>query len=253
MKVVFVGAGGVATNMAIAIKKAGHDIVAIYSRTIESATTLAQQTSSKATADIKQLPTTADVYIISVSDSALPDVATKLTEHATGALVVHTAGSMPLTTIPGNRSGVLYPMQTFSRQRTVDFSCVPLFLECTDDKDKHTLESLAQSISKNVRWLNSEKRKSLHLAAVFACNFTNHCYHMAARILEKEDIPFSVMLPLTDETANKVHALSPHDAQTGPAVRLDMNVMQKHLGLLKDAPDLQEIYEVLSTNIHSMR
>jgi predicted short-subunit dehydrogenase-like oxidoreductase (DUF2520 family) len=112
------------------------------------------------------------------------------------------------------------------------------------------IKTLAASITDSVYELTSENRKYLHLAAVFACNFANHCYSAAADLLEKHGIPFQVMLPLIDETAEKVHHLAPWEAQTGPAVRYDENVMQKHLALLRETPNYEEIYKLMSKSIH---
>jgi predicted short-subunit dehydrogenase-like oxidoreductase (DUF2520 family) len=198
---------------------------------------------------LEELPLDADVYIIAVKDSALQDVIRQLTNllktKNDAPLIVHTAGSMPLSVFEGyaENGGVFYPMQTFSMEREVDFREIPLFIE---GKDKRIRE-LAESISEHVYELSSDDRKYLHLAAVFACNFTNHCYTLAAEVLEKKGLPFDVMLPLVDETARKVHELHPHEAQTGPAVRGDENVMNAQAALLDGRN--KEIYELLSKSI----
>ena len=147
------------------------------------------------------------------------------------------------------RYGVFYPLQTFSKQRIVDFSRIPIFIEACDGENLSILENLGLSISSDVRVLSSEKRRNIHLAAVFACNFTNHIYALAANILEDADIPFDVLLPLIDETVSKVHHIPPREAQTGPAVRYDENVINKHLNMLSD-PMMNEIYRLLSQSIH---
>jgi predicted short-subunit dehydrogenase-like oxidoreductase (DUF2520 family) len=159
---------------------------------------------------------------------------------------------MPLSVFEGlsMHYGVFYPMQTFSKERQVDFLPIPVFLEASDDATLSLARTLAESISHHVYVLSSEDRKFLHLSAVFACNFANHCYALSAELLEKHGIPFDVMLPLIDETARKVHELHPLDAQTGPAVRYDENVIRMQSSLLSDSPALQEIYNLLSLNIH---
>lgn len=231
MNVAMIGRGRVATHMGKALLKAGHGVVSVNSRTLE------------------ELPQDADVYIIAVKDSALQDVIRQLTNllktKNDAPLIVHTAGSMPLSVFEGyaENGGVFYPMQTFSMEREVDFREIPLFIE---GKDKRIRE-LAESISEHVYELSSDDRKYLHLAAVFACNFTNHCYTLAAEVLEKKGLPFDVMLPLVDETARKVHELHPHEAQTGPAVRGDENVMNAQAALLDGRN--KEIYELLSKSI----
>lgn len=231
MNVAMIGRGRVATHMSKALLKAGHGVVSVNSRTLE------------------ELPQDADVYIIAVKDSALQDVIRQLTNllktKNDAPLIVHTAGSMPLSVFEGyaENGGVFYPMQTISMEREVDFREIPLFIE---GKDKRIRE-LAESISEHVYELSSDDRKYLHLAAVFACNFTNHCYTLAAEVLEKKGLPFDVMLPLVDETARKVHELHPHEAQTGPAVRGDENVMNAQAALLDGRN--KEIYELLSKSI----
>ncbi len=168
------------------------------------------------------------------------------------SLLVHTAGSIPMSVWEGHaeRYGVFYPMQTFSKQREVDFQEVPFFIEAKRAEDTELLKAIASTLSEKVYEADSEQRKSLHLAAVFICNFTNHMYALAADLLEKYNLPFEVMLPLIDETARKVHELAPRDAQTGPAVRYDENVMSNHLAMLVDSPALQEIYKLMSKSIH---
>lgn len=141
-------------------------------------------------------------------------------------------------------------MQTFSKQREVNFEEVPFFVEANSQEDAELLKAIAGTLSEKVYEVTSEQRKSLHLAAVFTCNFTNHMYALAAELLDKYHLPFEVMLPLIDETARKVHELAPHDAQTGPAVRYDENVINHHLTMLEDTPKLQEIYKLISKSIH---
>jgi predicted short-subunit dehydrogenase-like oxidoreductase (DUF2520 family) len=233
MKVVLIGRGRVATNLLPALQKAGHEVVSVNSRTLE------------------ELPTKADVYIISVKDSALQEVARQATKGRESQLFVHTAGSMPMNIFSGltTHYGVLYPMQTFSKERLVDFNDISLFLETTDDVSMERLKMLAETLTPHVYELDSAGRKHLHLAAVFACNFVNHCYALSAEVLAAKGLPFSVMLPLVDETAQKVHELAPREAQTGPAVRGDQNVMQMQASMLEGKPEVKAIYEALSNDI----
>lgn len=252
LRVVMIGAGNLATNLGRALHMAGHDIVQVFSRTQESASRLASLLGAEAVSDLNEVFHDADAYIIAVKDSVLEQVVTSLCKDRTDGVFMHTAGSMPMNIFEGHTAhgGVLYPMQTFSKDRAVDFAEIPFFLEATDDKSMNVIRTLAESVSHSIYEISSEERRYLHLAAVFACNFANHCYAMSAKILEEHDIPFSVMLPLIDETARKVHVLHPHDAQTGPAVRFDENVIRRHLQLLKLHPELAEIYELLSKDIH---
>ena len=230
MKVVLIGRGRLATNLLAALQQAGHEVVSINSRTLEG------------------LPLEADAFIVAVKDSALEEVVRRATKGREQQLFLHTAGSMPMSLFEGHTSryGVFYPMQTFSKERLVDFAEIPIFIEGADP----AIRPLAESISRRVYELSTEARKYLHLSAVFACNFVNHCYALSAELLEQHGLPFDVMLPLIDETARKVHELHPHDAQTGPAVRYDENVIRMQSALLADNPELQQIYELLSLDIH---
>ena len=230
VKVVLIGRGRLATNLLVALQQAGHEVVSINSRTLEG------------------LPLEADAFIVAVKDSALEEVVRRATKGREQQLFLHTAGSMPMSLFEGHTSryGVFYPMQTFSKERLVDFAEIPVFIEGADP----AIRPLAESISRRVYELSTEARKYLHLSAVFACNFVNHCYALSAELLEQHGLPFDVMLPLIDETARKVHELHPHDAQTGPAVRYDENVIRMQSALLADNPELQQIYELLSLDIH---
>ena len=234
MKIVLIGRGRLATNLQRALLEVGHEVVSINSRTLDG------------------LPLSADVFVIAVKDSALSDVICNALKGRENQLFVHTAGSMPLSLFERHttRYGVFYPMQTFSKERQTDFADIPIFLEANGPEALTTLNALAASISRSVYNLSTEDRKYLHLAAVFACNFVNHCYDMASTVLEQHGLPFSVMLPLIDETARKVHELHPRQAQTGPAVRYDENVIRMQTGLLTEIPELQRIYLQLSENIH---
>lgn len=250
MKIIFIGSGNLATNLAKALYRAGHDILQVYSRTAEHADLFADLFECSATTDIYNIRCDADIYIFSVKDSVLERLANCVAERVKGKLFVHTAGSMPMDILPVERRGVLYPMQTFSKSREVEFEEIPTFVEAEQTDDLQLLKSLAESISSNVRVLPSPDRKSLHVAAVFACNFVNHCYRLSEKVLSKYDIPFSVMLPLIEETARKVHEISPKDAQTGPAVRWDENVMLEHKQMLNDDEMMLQIYELMSKSIH---
>ena len=235
MKIVLIGRGRLATNLLPALQRAGHDVMSIDSRTLES------------------LPMEADVFVVSVKDSALQEVVGQAVKGREGQLFVHTAGSMPMTLLQeqgAGRCGVFYPMQTFSKERLVDFGEIALFIEASDADSLQTLNVLAASLTTHVYQLTSDDRRYLHLAAVFACNFANHCYALAADVLQRRGLPFDVLLPLADETARKVHQLPPRQAQTGPAVRYDENVINMQHQLLNNQPDVQAVYDLLSQSIH---
>lgn len=253
MKIVLIGAGNLATHLGKALHAAGHDMVQVFSRTMQSAETLASLLDAEPLTDISQVRDDADVYIFSVKDSALEQLISQLCG-GEKKVFLHTAGSMPMSVFRGKalHYGVLYPMQTFSKQREVDFSIIPCFIEANDEFALKQIEGLAGQISHRVYQLSSEDRKYLHLSAVFACNFANHCYAASQELLQQHGIPFDVMLPLIDETAAKVHGMTPKEAQTGPAVRYDENVIGKQMQLLENQPYFQKIYDCMSKSIHEL-
>lgn len=225
-RVVILGRGNVASTLADGLREAGVDLLQMWHRG-------------------EALSPDADLYIIAVKDDAVAEVARLCPE---SALVVHTAGSVAMDVLPQQRRGVLYPMQSFTKGRRIDWSRVPFFVEASSEADCALLESFARRLSSSVWRLPGERRKTLHLAAVWVSNFPNHLWTVASDLLAREDLPFSVMLPLIEETAAKVHELSPREAQTGPARRNDTRVMQAHEAMLPE--DLRLIYHLLSSSIH---
>lgn len=250
--IVLIGAGNLATNLGKALKSKGFHVVQVYSRTRESASKLATLLNADTTTSLEEVRKNADLYIVSLSDSAFEKLIPEITKGKNKGLFVHTAGSISMSIWEGyaDHSGVFYPMQTFSKGREVDFTQIPIFLEANNERDLDILSYIASELSSKVYIISSEQRKVLHLSAVFTCNFTNHMYALADHLLQKYDIPFDVMLPLIDETAQKVHQLSPREAQTGPAIRYDKNVINKHLELLASEPAIQELYEKISQSIY---
>lgn len=255
MKIILIGAGNLATHLGKAIFEAGHDVVQVYSRTMQSASALASQLGAQPVAAIDEVRDDADVYIFSVKDSVLGELLPRVCRKSENQVFLHTAGSLPMSVFQGMalHYGVLYPMQTFSKQREVDFQSIPSFVEANDEFALRQIGDLAHQVSRRVYQLSSEDRKYLHLSAVFACNFVNHCYAISQDILHQHGIPFDVMLPLIDETAAKVHELTPKEAQTGPAVRYDSNVIRAQGSLLKANPIVKDIYDRMSMSIHQMQ
>lgn len=258
MKITLIGAGNVATHLGWALQQAGHEVVGVWSRTLDSAMLLAERLHAQAYSyqeacepTDSTLPTS-DLCIVAVKDDALADVSTHLLPLAPKAIWVHTAGSVPMEVLTGKgalHTGVFYPMQTFSKCKEVRFAEVPLFLEASDDATLQALHHVADSLGTKHYDLDGEGRKYLHLAAVFACNFTNHCYALSAEILQRIHLPFDIMLPLVQETAEKVHHLPPHQAQTGPAARHDAHIIAQQETLLADQPMLRALYKALSDSI----
>ena len=254
MKVTLIGAGNLATQLGKSLKKAGVIISQVYSRTEDSARTLGELLEAEWLTDIKALRDEADIYIFSVKDSVLCELISEVCKSRGDKLFLHTAGSMSMSCFEGKalRYGVFYPMQTFSKTKDVDFECIPVFIESNSIETEDVIRSLANKLTQRVIRLSSADRKYLHLAAVWACNFTNYCYTVASDILGEHGIPFDVMLPLINETTEKIQKISPKEAQTGPAVRGDRNVMSKQLELMNGKEDLQELYKMLSKGINPL-
>ena len=252
MKIVLIGSGRVASCMGPRLKKAGHTIAAVYSRTMEHAQELAGVLGAPAFDRLETLPE-ADVYLTMLSDDALTALASEIVKVCPDSLFLHTAGSIHMNIwkdAGARRYGVLYAMQTFSKGADIDWPQVPVFVEGCNPAELEIIRNLASDLSGKVTELSSEGRKKLHVAAVFTCNFSNHMYAIAERLLASEGVPFSVMLPLVRETARKVETLSPAAAQTGPAIRGDRKVISEHLELLKDYPEYAELYRLISTDIN---
>lgn len=244
IKVAIIGGGNVATHLANAFSKTNEvSLVQMYARSIEQIEHLKEVT--PITNSIELL-TEADVYIIAVSDDAIDDVSRKIEQK--NGLVVHTSGSVAMQSLQNSgRKGIFYLLQSFSKDKDVNFDEIPFCLEAENEEDLQLLETLAKSIGKKVYRINSEQRKRLHVAAVFVNNFTNHMYKIGADICNEYQVPFEVLLPLIQETAQKITELSPKAAQTGPAKRNDQKTIQNHLALLN--AEQQEIYKLITKSI----
>lgn len=251
--IVFIGAGNVATHLAFALEQAGKQIVQVYSRTEQSARQLADDLYTEFTTDLNEISKSSDLYIISLTDDATQEISEKL--KLADKPVVHTSGSLPMDLLRGisDNYGVLYPLQTFSKNRKVNFREIPVCVEASSPLMFQNLHLLASEISDHVTEVDSERRKILHLAAVFACNFPNYMYCIAGKMVEEGGFDFNILRPLIEETANKVLKETPADAQTGPAIRGDQAVMDMHIDGLKDKPALQEIYRLISREIGKMK
>ncbi|MDX9695004.1 MAG: DUF2520 domain-containing protein [Bacteroidales bacterium] len=249
-RIVILGAGNVATHLALALKKSDQKITFIYNRTINSAKELALKVGADYSDKIHEIPADADIYIIAVKDDAIDDISRNLNIH--NGIVVHTSGGISIDVFQKRfkNVGVFYPLQTFSKIRAIDFSEVPVFIEANNAETKKSLLHLAQSISKSVTEADSEKRKGIHLAAVFSCNFINHMFTIGSELMKKSDSSFDLLKPLILETVNKALELQPKNAQTGPAIRNDKTVQENHLKLLEEYPEFEKIYRFVSESIY---
>lgn len=251
--IVLIGSGNLATNLALAFHKVGINISCIYSRNATHASQLAQKVNAPSTNQLKELPRHADLYLITVSDAAIHQVVVELSDCK--GLFAHTSGSIDVSVFADTVTeyGVFYPLMNFSATTVMDFANIPLCIEANTEENRKALESFANLLSNKVQFLNSSDRKIVHLAAVFACNFTNMNYIIAEEILSQNNIPFDLLRPLILETATKAQHNSPHLLQTGPAIRQDIPVIEAHLNLLKSNPAYIEIYTIMTENIRQLK
>lgn len=250
-KVSIIGAGNVGHNFGKAFRQAGYIINEIYSRTQKSAMLLSQTLNCDYTTDLGKLKGNSDLYILAVNDDALEDVLKSI--KIMDKTIVHTSGSTPINVFDGmgfKSFGIFYPVQSFSKNETESLSPIPICVEGNNKETEDLLYSLASSVSTKVYALDSKKRKALHVAAVFANNFTNHLFHIADDLLKQNKISFEIIRPLLEKTAGKIKTESPLNAQTGPAVRNDRKVIDNHIEYLKDQAAYKEIYEVITANIY---
>ena len=247
MKIVIIGSGNVAYHLAKAFTQNNIEVSQIFGRNEVELNKISEELnipySTKELAD-------ADLYLISVSDSAVEQVSDLIKTEK--ALVAHTSGSLPIETLNGDyRKASFYPLQTFSKTKNLDYSKIPFFIEAENQIDEKSLFELASLISDNVETSDYEKRKYIHLTAVFACNFVNHLFARAKEISDSQDLDFNYFIPLIDETVEKIHHLEPKSAQTGPAVRGDERVLKLHEDLITDEEHLK-IYQLMNESIQKM-
>jgi predicted short-subunit dehydrogenase-like oxidoreductase (DUF2520 family) len=247
MKIVIIGSGNVAYHLAKAFTQNNIEVSQIFGRNEVELNKISEELnipySTKELAD-------ADLYLISVSDSAVEQVSDLIKTEK--ALVAHTSGSLPIETLNGDyRKASFYPLQTFSKTKNLDYSKIPFFIEAENQIDEKSLFELASLISDNVETSDYEKRKYIHLTAVFACNFVNHLFARAKEISDSQDLDFNYFIPLIDETVEKIHHLEPKSAQTGPAVRGDERVLKLHEVLITNE-EHRKIYNTMNESIQKM-
>ena len=240
-----IGAGNVVYHLLQALNKSSHyKIQNVAVRSLEKALDFIPE--KLTVSHINQLQK-ADITLISVTDNAIEQVSDAVPYN--DSLVVHTSGTTALEVLNDkNRKGVFYPLQTFSKNKEIDFKEVPLCLEAENEVDLNELKNLAKELSDNVFEISSEQRKSLHVAAVFVSNFTNHLYSIGNEICNENNISFNILKPLIKETADKINYLSPKEAQTGPAVRFDTKTTNAHEDFLKNETH-KEIYKLITQSI----
>ncbi|HNS18459.1 MAG TPA: DUF2520 domain-containing protein [Bacteroidales bacterium] len=253
-QVVLIGAGNVATHLALHLMNSERKLVQIWSRTSESAAALASKVNVPWCTSLQELFPDADLYMIAVPDRVLPEILVRLTLPR-DRFIVHTAGGLSIELLQKatERPGVFYPVQTFTKERPLNFRSIPVCIEARKADDLKLLKAFAGCFSGKIYSLDSEKRKSVHLAAVFANNFTNYLYQVSYDLLQRENLPFDLLRPLIRETAMKIQQCEPQAAQTGPAVRNDRTVIAEHLELLKRDKQYDELYAFLTERILEMQ
>lgn len=246
IKITIIGSGNIAHHLIRTFQSnEAIEIVQVFAR--KAASVEAVMPKEKITSDFKELKKS-DLYIISVSDDVIFEVSDKLP--FSDRLVVHTSGTKPMNILSDkNRKGVFYPLQTFSKNKEVNFNEIPICLETENKEDFGLLEKVAKSVSDKVFAVDSEKRKALHVSAVFVSNFVNYLYSIGNEICTENDIPFDILKPLIIEVADKIRHLTPEQAQTGPAKRGDWQTINTHLEFLKNNPENQELYKMITQAI----
>jgi predicted short-subunit dehydrogenase-like oxidoreductase (DUF2520 family) len=244
----FIGAGNVGEALCLGLNAAGHKIVSVASRGGDSARVLASKAGTEWRKDLS-VPECCDILFLAVTDSSVAEVAREVIL-PDRTIIVHTAGSVPLAALGrSERAGVFYPLQTFTKGLSPDLKKVPFFIEATDKYSRDVLRELGGSIGAGAWDCDSEKRKHLHVAAVFANNFSNFMMTTAEVIASDAGFDPSLLHPLIDETARKALRTGPAQAQTGPAVRHDDTTMKSHLDLLSFSPEYQKLYRMISKMI----
>lgn len=248
--VVIIGSGNVAEAFAREFFERGFDVRQIFARNPERGKVVAQLAQCEWSDNPAQI-TTADLYLVAVSDSAITSLLSGLALPE-GAIVAHTAGSQPLEAIPSRfaRRAVIYPLQTFTAGRRVDFREIPLFVEAVNHELLAEVREIASQLSNTIIDADSQMRSQAHLSGVVVCNFVNHLYAVGAGLMQSAGLPFATLSPLIAETARKaIESSNPSAVQTGPARRNDSITIERHLRMLEQNPELKDIYEKLSQNI----
>ncbi len=253
MEIVVIGSGNIATHLAKGFHEIGHNILQVYSKNIANAHVLASSISSLATDQISRINQSAGLYLIAVSDHAIPEVVEQLPQSIQG-IVVHTSGATPMATLRKFRDyGVIYPLQSLTKDIASNLKEIPFGVEGNSEQTTNTLITQMSALSTKTFNCSSAQRLALHTAAVFANNFSNALFQIAYEILQSENLPFDLLRPIIAETAQKVQDYLPSQTQTGPAKRNDIQTIKRHLQFLSENPRWLKIYQQLTEEISSKR
>ena len=247
-----IGSGNVAWHLAPALDNVGYTISEVYSRNIRNANKLIDRLyQAEQKQDLDFSGSSSQIFIIAVSDDAIEEIVRDIILPE-NAILVHTSGSKSIDILgyaPTPNIGVFYPLQTFSKSRKINFSDIPICIEAENGYTREVLTKMAARISESVYKINSNSREALHIAAVFACNFTNHLFTIADNILENHELDIEILKPLIVETINKFLEVGSQKAQTGPAMRGDLEVLDRHMELLASNKSYADIYKMITQSI----
>jgi predicted short-subunit dehydrogenase-like oxidoreductase (DUF2520 family) len=248
-KIVLIGAGKLATNLAFTLEKKGFTILQVYNRSREPGIKLTQKVSSLYIGDISELTDQADLYALAVSDSALQELSGRI--HLKDQMIIHFSGTADINILKGASSnyGVLYPPQTFTMQPSAGFLNIPLCIETNNKNSEKSLSAFAATLSDKLFKVNSSQRKIIHLSAIFAGNFTNFMYAIAEDLLTGNNLPMTLLEPIIEKTKANAVQKNIFSLQTGPAIREDIEMIKAHLNILSDRPEFKEIYRLISESI----
>ena len=246
-RISLIGSGNVASNLGLELQNKGYEIKDVWSRTQDSAQVLAEKLNANWTTKINELENV-DLFIVTVKDDAIKNIISKIKNK--DIPIVHTSGSVGIDILKGHSlHGVFYPIQSFNKNVLTSFRDVPICIESNNKKMEKSLYNIANTISSSVHLINSDQRSKIHLSAVFACNFTNHMIAISETLLEENNIEFELLHPLISHTLQKSIKYSARKSQTGPAIRNDQKTIQKHLQMIKQKPELSNIYSTITNHI----
>ncbi|MEO6166987.1 MAG: Rossmann-like and DUF2520 domain-containing protein [Chitinophagales bacterium] len=248
-KIVIIGCGNVGYQMAWHLHNSGHQIIQVFSRHLPSAKWIGNLMDIPCTDSYEEISQDGDIYLVTVKDDAISEVAEQL--KLNGQVIAHTSGSMPGNVMKSvtDNFGIFYPLQTLSRNVSVDFSMIPICVDASNDKTLKVLRALGATLTSKIIEVNDDQRFAIHVAAVFANNFTNHLFSISQMILEQSGLSFEIFKPLINETVRKIQNHDPLNVQTGPAIRNDDHTIARHLEFLKNDGRFLEIYKVLTEDI----